>query len=30
MAAVAPSNEYSAYQRTFDDILRSLQVNAQY
>jgi Zn-dependent protease with chaperone function len=30
MAAVAPSNEYSAYQRTFDDILRSLQVNSQY
>ncbi|MGH9881389.1 MAG: hypothetical protein ACRD6N_08135, partial [Pyrinomonadaceae bacterium] len=27
MAGVAPSNEYGTYQRTFNDIARSLQLN---
>ena len=30
MAAVAPTGEYRNYQRTFDDILRSLQINDRY
>jgi hypothetical protein len=30
MAAVAPNNEYATYQRTFDDILRTLQLNDRY
>ncbi|MBV9927047.1 MAG: M48 family metalloprotease [Acidobacteria bacterium] len=30
MAAVSPQNEYSTYQRAFNDILRSLQLNSRY
>jgi len=30
MAAVAPQNEYSTYQRAFSDIMRSLQLNGRY
>lgn len=30
MAAVAPQNEQSVYQRTFSDIIRSLQINDRY
>ena len=30
MAAVSPQNEYTTYQRTFNDILRSLQLNTRY
>jgi len=30
MAAVSPQNEYGTYQRTFNDILRSLQLNSRY
>ena len=30
MAAVSPQNEYATYQRTFNDILRSLQLNTRY
>jgi Zn-dependent protease with chaperone function len=30
MAAVSPANEYSTYQRAFNDILRSLQLNSRY
>ena len=29
MAAVSPGNEYATYQRAFNDILRSLQLNAR-
>jgi hypothetical protein len=29
MAAVAPQNEYATYQRAFNDILRSLQLNGR-
>ena len=29
MAAVSPQNEYTTYQRAFNDILRSLQINAR-
>ena len=29
MAAVSPQNEYGTYQRAFNDILRSLQLNAR-
>jgi len=29
MAAVSPQNEYATYQRAFNDILRSLQLNAR-
>jgi Zn-dependent protease with chaperone function len=30
MAAVSPTNEYATYQRAFNDILRSLQLNSRY
>ncbi len=30
MAAVSPQNEYGTYQRAFNDILRSLQLNSRY
>jgi Zn-dependent protease with chaperone function len=30
MAAVSPQNEYPTYQRTFNDIMRSLQLNGRY
>jgi Zn-dependent protease with chaperone function len=30
MAAVAPNNEYATYQRTFQEILRTLQLNDRY
>ena len=30
MAAVSPGNEYATYQRAFNDILRSLQLNSRY
>jgi hypothetical protein len=30
MAAVSPQDEYSSYQRAFNDILRSLQLNTRY
>jgi hypothetical protein len=30
MAAVSPQNEYTTYQRAFNDILRSLQLNSRY
>lgn len=30
MAAVSPQNEYATYQRAFNDILRSLQLNSRY
>ena len=30
MAAVSPQNEYGTYQRAFNDILRSLQLNTRY
>jgi Zn-dependent protease with chaperone function len=30
MAAVSPQNEYGTYQRTFNDILRSLRLNSRY
>ncbi|HWS88732.1 MAG TPA: M48 family metallopeptidase [Pyrinomonadaceae bacterium] len=30
MAAVSPTNEYGTYQRAFNDILRSLQLNSRY
>jgi Zn-dependent protease with chaperone function len=30
MAAVSPQSEYTTYQRTFNDILRSLQLNSRY
>ena len=30
MAAVSPQSEYGAYQRTFNDILRSLRLNSRY
>jgi Zn-dependent protease with chaperone function len=30
MAAVSPQNEYATYQRAFNDILRSLQLNGRY
>ena len=30
MAAVSPANEYATYQRAFNDILRSLQLNTRY
>jgi hypothetical protein len=30
MAAVSPQNEYTTYQRAFNDILRSLQLNTRY
>jgi Zn-dependent protease with chaperone function len=30
MAAVSPQSEYSYYQRTFNDILRSLRLNSRY
>jgi Zn-dependent protease with chaperone function len=30
MAAVSPQNEYANYQRAFNDILRSLQLNTRY
>jgi hypothetical protein len=29
MAAVSPQNEYGTYQRAFNDILRSLQLNGR-
>jgi hypothetical protein len=29
MAAVSPQNEYATYQRAFNDILRSLQLNSR-
>jgi Zn-dependent protease with chaperone function len=30
MAAVSPQNEYASYQRAFNDILRSVQLNSRY
>jgi hypothetical protein len=30
MAAVSPANQYATYQRAFNDILRSLQLNTRY
>jgi hypothetical protein len=30
MAAVSPQSEYGTYQRTFNDILRSLRLNSRY
>ena len=30
MAAVSPQDEYGTYQRAFNDILRSLQLNTRY